>query len=87
MFLGGGREGGAFFSIFCQYVVVIGGDNMAWIIQHEENEMIDFARLMNFFSNVSSLYFNVSNMKILIKFKLFKVYHQWQSKGNLECNP
>jgi hypothetical protein len=85
MFFGGG--GGCIFSIFCWYVVVIGGDNMAWIVQHEENKMIDFAGLLHFFSNVSSLYFNLSNMKILIKFKLFKMYHQWQSKGNLECNP
>jgi hypothetical protein len=38
--------------------------------------MIDFVGLLFFFSNVLSLYFNVSYMKILIKLKLFKVYHQ-----------
>jgi hypothetical protein len=29
MFFGGGERGGGIFSIFCWYVVVIGGDNMA----------------------------------------------------------
>jgi fucose permease len=43
MFFFWGGGGG----VFC--VVVIGGDNMAWIIQHEENKMIDYARLLIFF--------------------------------------
>jgi hypothetical protein len=52
-----GPKGGAgIFSIFCWYVVVIGGDNKAWIIQHKENKMIDFARLLNYFFLMCYLY-------------------------------